>query len=203
MIRALGEERDARHETERFEEIGKAERAYDRAPLGVVSPQRKRRHRRAAGIRIEAGDHRHGLACPRPFVQNAIRMQSFAPDAAAIETLARAAIAALPPAFRRHLDGVVLRVEEFADDDVLAELGIDDPFALSGLYTGRPMPEKSSVESGALPDTIHLYRRPLLDEWIETDVSLEDLVAHVLVHEAGHHFGLSDADMHALEDTAD
>lgn len=130
-------------------------------------------------------------------------MQSFAPDAAAIETLARAAIAALPPAFRRHLDGVVLRVEEFADDDVLAELGIDDPFALSGLYTGRPMPEKSSVESGALPDTIHLYRRPLLDEWIETDVSLEDLVAHVLVHEAGHHFGLSDADMHALEDTAD
>lgn len=129
--------------------------------------------------------------------------QTFAPDAARIEALARAAIAALPLAFRRHLDGVVLRIEEFADDGVLAELGIEDAFELTGLYSGRPVGEKSSSETGALPDMIHLYRRPLLDEWVDTGVTLEDLVTHVLVHEVGHHFGLSDADMHALEDAAD
>jgi predicted Zn-dependent protease with MMP-like domain len=96
----------------------------------------------------------------------------------------------------------VLRVEEFAEDAVLAELGIEDPFDLSGLYTGRPLGDKSSAESGALPDMIHLYRRPLLEEWVETGVTLQALVAHVLIHEVGHHFGLSDADMHALEDVA-
>jgi predicted Zn-dependent protease with MMP-like domain len=129
--------------------------------------------------------------------------QTFAPDAAMIERLAEAAIAALPEQFRRHLEGVVLRVEEFADDDVLAGFGIEDPFELSGLYTGRPVGEQSSMLSGELPAMIHLYRRPLLDEWAESGVSLEELVTHVIVHEAGHHFGFSDEDMHALEDAAD
>jgi predicted Zn-dependent protease with MMP-like domain len=131
------------------------------------------------------------------------RGQTFAPDAATIERLAEAAIAALPEHFRRHLDGVVLRVDEFADDEVLAGFGIEDPFELSGLYTGRPVGEQSSMLSGELPAMIHLYRRPLLDEWAETGVSLEELVTHVIVHEAGHHFGFSDEDMHALEDAAD
>ena len=131
------------------------------------------------------------------------RGQTFAPDAAAIERLAEAAIAALPEAFRRHLDGVVLRVDDFADDEVLAGFGIEDPFELSGLYTGRPVGEQSSMISGELPAMIHLYRRPLLDEWAETGVSLEELVTHVIVHEVGHHFGFSDADMHAIEDAAD
>lgn len=125
-----------------------------------------------------------------------------APDAATIERLARKTLAALPPLFGRHLADVVLRVAEFADEDVLAELGIDDPFELTGLYTGRPIGEKSSGDVGGLPDMIHLYRRPLLDEWIETDVPLEALIAHVVIHEAGHHFGLSDGDMHALEEAA-
>jgi len=128
--------------------------------------------------------------------------RTFAPDADEIEALARAALAALPAEFRRHLGDVVIRVEDFADEDALAELGIDDPFELTGLYTGRPMAEKSSTESGALPDLIQLFRRPLLDEWIETGVGLDALVTHVLIHEAGHHFGLSDADMHALEEAA-
>jgi len=128
--------------------------------------------------------------------------RTFAPDADEIEALARAALAALPAEFRRHLGDVVIRVEDFADEDALAELGIDDPFELTGLYTGRPMAEKSSTESGALPDLIQLFRRPLLDEWIETGVGLDALVTHVLIHEAGHHFGLSDADMHALEEGA-
>lgn len=131
------------------------------------------------------------------------RGQTFAPDAAAIERLAEQAIAALPELFRRHLDGVVLRVDDFAEEEVLAGFGIEDPFELSGLYTGRPVGEQSSMLSGELPAMIHLYRRPLLDEWAETGVSLEALVTHVIVHEAGHHFGFSDAEMHAIEDAAD
>ena len=128
--------------------------------------------------------------------------ETFAPDADRIEQLARATMDRLPAAFRAHLGDIVLRIEEFADEAVLAELGIDDPFELSGLYTGRPVGEKSVSDHGALPDMIHLYRRPLLDEWVESGVSLEALVAHVLIHEVGHHFGLSDADMHALEAAA-
>jgi len=128
---------------------------------------------------------------------------AFAPDAAAIERLARDAMARLPAEFRAHLGDVVLLVEEYADAETLAALGIDHPLDLTGLYSGRPVGEKSSLDSGALPDRIHLYRRAILDEWIDTDVRLDDLVAHVLVHEVGHHFGLSDDDMHALEDAVD
>jgi predicted Zn-dependent protease with MMP-like domain len=126
-------------------------------------------------------------------------MTGQAPSADDIEAMARKAMAALPEAFRAHLGDVVLRVEEFADDETLAALGIDDPFALSGLYHGRPFGEKSSMDTGTLPDMITLYRRAILDEWIETGVDLDALVNHVLVHEVGHHFGLSDEDMHRLE----
>ncbi|MGS1018403.1 metallopeptidase family protein [Allosphingosinicella humi] len=127
--------------------------------------------------------------------------QTFAPDAAAIERLADAAVARLPMPFREHLEGVVFQVAEFADQDVLDEMGIEDPFELTGLYSGRPIGEQSSMLSGELPAMIHLYRRPLLDEWVATGVSLEALVTHVIIHEIGHHFGFSDADMHALEDS--
>jgi predicted Zn-dependent protease with MMP-like domain len=128
--------------------------------------------------------------------------QTIAPDAAAIERLAEAALAALPARFRAMIGDVVLRIEEFADEEVLESLGIEDPFELSGLYSGRSLDRADNWASGELPPMIHLYRRPLLDEWVETGVSLEELVAHVIVHEVGHHFGLSDADMHALEDEA-
>jgi len=126
--------------------------------------------------------------------------QTLAPDAAAIEQLADAAIARLPEPFRAYLHGVVLRIDEFAEEAVLAELGIDDAFELTGLYTGRPVGEQSSLDSGRMPAIIHLYRRPLLDEWVETGVTLESLITHVIVHEVGHHFGLSDGDMHAIEE---
>lgn len=128
--------------------------------------------------------------------------ETFAPDAARIEALAHAALARIPAPFAAHLTEVVLVIEEFADDAVLAEMGMEDPFELTGLYSGRPVGEKSAFDTVSLPDTIHLYRRPLLDEWVETGVSLEALVTHVVVHEVGHHFGLSDDDMHALEDAA-
>jgi predicted Zn-dependent protease with MMP-like domain len=129
--------------------------------------------------------------------------QTFAPDAAEIERLADEAIARMPERFRRHLQGVVLRVDDFADDEVLRQLGLDDAFDLTGLYTGHPVGEQSSMLSGELPAMIHLYRRPLLDEWADSGVSLEELVAHVIVHEVGHHFGFSDEDMHAIEAAAD
>ncbi len=123
-----------------------------------------------------------------------------APGPEVIERIARYAIARLPQEFAAHIGDVVLIVEEFADDATLAALGLDHPLDLTGLYHGRPLGEKSSMDSGALPDRIHLYRRAILDEWVETGVRLDDLVVHVTIHEIGHHFGLSDDDMHALED---
>ena len=128
--------------------------------------------------------------------------QTYPPDAAEIERLAEAAIAAMPEQFRRHLDIVVLRVADFADEDVLRELGIENEFDLTGLYSGRSLDRQDSWVSGELPPMIHLYRRPLLDEWADSGVSLEALITHVIVHEVGHHFGYSDAQMHAIEEQA-
>jgi predicted Zn-dependent protease with MMP-like domain len=122
------------------------------------------------------------------------------PSADTIEALARRTIARLPGAFAAHLGAMVLIVEEEADEETLAALGLEHPLDLTGLYHGRPVGEKSVFESGALPDRIHLYRQAILAEWCETGVRLDDLVAHVTVHEIGHHFGLSDDDMHALEE---
>ena len=126
--------------------------------------------------------------------------QTLAPGADRIEAIARATIAKLPAEFARHLGDVILKIEDFADEDTLAEMGIESPFELTGLYTGLPVGSKSVDHSGAMPDMIHLYRRAILDEWVETGVTLEALVSHVVIHEIGHHFGLSDEDMHALEE---
>ena len=116
--------------------------------------------------------------------------------------MARAALARLPEPFAGHLDGVLLVVEDFADAETLDALGIDDPFELTGLYEGIPVGEKHDA-SGTMPDRIRLFRAAILDEWIARgDEALEHLVAHVLIHEVGHHFGLSDADIDALEDEA-
>lgn len=125
-----------------------------------------------------------------------------APDADAIEAVAHATIERLPAEFRAHLGDVVLVVDEFADDETLVALGLDHPLDLTGLYNGRPVGEKSSMDSGALPDRIHLYRRAILDEWVANGDDLATLVHHIVVHEVGHHFGLSDDDMHRLEDEA-
>jgi len=116
--------------------------------------------------------------------------------------IARRALATLPEEFRRHLGEIVLIVEDFADDETLKALDIESPFDLTGVYHGRPIGEKSSMESGAVPDRIHLYRRAILDEWIEDGEDLATLVRHIVIHEVGHHFGLSDEDMHRLEDEA-
>ena len=123
------------------------------------------------------------------------------PKADEIEAIARAVLRALPPPFSDSLGEVVLQVEEFADDATLDHLRIGDPFALSGLYEGVPLTHRSVDQSGTLPERIRLFRRPILDEWASRDETLERLVTHVLIHEVGHHFGLSDADIHALEES--
>src|SRR5918993_3649614 len=120
------------------------------------------------------------------------------PSADEIEALARAALARLPAQFAAHLDDMVLLVEDFADEALLAELGLEGPFELTGVYEGTPLHEKSIEHSGRMPDRIRLFRAPILDEWVARgNETLEHLVAHVLVHEVGHHFGLSDEAMHA------
>ena len=125
-----------------------------------------------------------------------------APDADALFAMAEAALGHLPDVFKPHIEGVVIAIEEFADDEVLASLDIEHPYDLTGLYEGRPLTERSIGESGGMPDRVTLYRVPILVEWIETGEKLEWLVRHVLIHEFGHHFGFSDDDMHALEDMA-
>lgn len=123
------------------------------------------------------------------------------PSAAEFETAALAVLARLPEVFRRELAGVVLRVEEFAQAEQLDSLGIDDPWDLTGLYEGVALTERSQWDSEGLPPVITLFRQPLLAEMEETGVGFAELVRHVVIHEAGHHFGLSDEDMHALEDS--
>jgi len=125
------------------------------------------------------------------------------PSAADFEVAAAAVLARLPEAFRRELGGVVLRVEEFATDEQLESLGIADPWELTGLYEGVALTERSQWDSEGLPPMITLFRQPLLAEMQETGVTFAALVRHVVIHEAGHHFGLSDEDMHALEDAVE
>ena len=131
------------------------------------------------------------------------RTIGLAPSADEIEALARAALARLPEQFAGHLGDIVLLVEEFADDELLAEMGIEDPFELTGLYQGVDLGRRSILDPSPQPSMVFLYRRPILDEWCERgDVTLGELIAHVLVHEIGHHFGLSDDDIHRIEDDA-
>jgi len=120
-----------------------------------------------------------------------------------MEAIARRALDALPEPFSDHLRDVVLLVEDFADDETLDAMGIEEPFDLTGIYEGIPITERSVDQSGSLPDRIRLFRRPILDEWAAGEDTLEHLVGHVLVHEVGHHFGLSDEDMHRLEEAVE
>lgn len=128
--------------------------------------------------------------------------QTLPPAADAIERLAQQAVERLPETFRRHLDDVLLRVDDFPSDEVMEAMALDSEFDILGLYQGVPVGEKSSMGSAAMPDMIFLYRRPILEYWAETGESLEHIVTHVLVHEVGHHFGLSDDDMERIEATA-
>jgi predicted Zn-dependent protease with MMP-like domain len=126
-------------------------------------------------------------------------VNGFAPSLEDIAALAREAMARIPDPFATYLGDVLLFVEDWPAVSLLDELGIEDGYDLTGVYEGRPIGEKSIDASGTMPDRITLFRRPLLDEWAATGVDLAALINHVVIHEVGHHFGLSDADMHAME----
>jgi predicted Zn-dependent protease with MMP-like domain len=126
-------------------------------------------------------------------------MDQIAPTCDEIEELARETVANLPMAFRETAQKVALRVAEFADEDVLEEMEIE-AFDLTGLYEGVPLTEKSNWDVPQGPDTVWLFRRPILDEWAERgNVTIADLVAHVTIHEFAHHFGWSDDDIAAID----
>jgi predicted Zn-dependent protease with MMP-like domain len=113
--------------------------------------------------------------------------------------IAQRVFAALPAAFTARCRGLAIRVLDFAEDETLAEMDIDSPFDLAGLYRGAPLTEKGAGDFAQALDMVFLYRRPLLDWWAEEGVELEDLIRHVLIHEIGHHFGFSDDDMDRIE----
>jgi predicted Zn-dependent protease with MMP-like domain len=125
-----------------------------------------------------------------------------APDLAEFEELAAAAWQRLPRAFRDLCGDVVVRVEDFPTEDVLRDLKLESPFDLMGLYHGVSLDKRSVMDLPRGPDMVFLYRRPLLDYWAEGEETLGHLVTHVLVHEIGHHFGLSDDDMANIEASA-
>ena len=126
-----------------------------------------------------------------------------APSVDEFETMANEAYRRLPEHFRHLCEGLVIRVEDFATDDVLDHMRIQDEYDLLGLFQGIGLPFRSVTMSGEMPNMIWLYRRPILDYWAEHEETLADIITHVLVHEIGHHFGLSDADMMAIENAAD
>jgi predicted Zn-dependent protease with MMP-like domain len=127
-----------------------------------------------------------------------------APSLADLELMAESAFAALPERFRRLCDDVVIRVEDFADDEMLDALNCSSGFDLLGLFRGRGRAQSGAAPvTGQFPNMVWLYRRPILEYWAQHENTLGDIVTHVLVHEIGHHFGLSDEDMQRIEQTAE
>lgn len=125
-----------------------------------------------------------------------------APSLEQIAALAEQALRTIPASLRQHVTNLLITVEDFPDDETVVEMKLDSPFDLLGLYRGVSLDRKSVQDSGAEPDMVFLYRRPLLDYWCETGESLAHVVRHVLIHEIGHHFGFSDDDMDAIERSA-
>ena len=126
-----------------------------------------------------------------------------APGLDDIEQLARAALATIPEELRRQVEDVPIRVEEFPDAETERDMELETPFDLLGLYRGVSLDRRGVFDVRQEPDMIFLYRRPILDYWCETGEALADIVRHLLIHEIGHHFGLSDADMEAIEQQTD
>lgn len=126
-------------------------------------------------------------------------MTQLSPSLADLDTMAQKALATIPEELKRHLGAVVIRVEDFPDEETEKEMGLESPFDLLGLYRGITLPHQSVSSPRAGIDMIFLYRRPILDYWCETGSDLGDIVRHVLIHEIGHHFGFSDEDMERIE----
>ena len=128
------------------------------------------------------------------------RRFTVAPGLAEVEAMARAALGTIPDALRRHVGDVIIRVDDFPDAETEHEMNLESPFDILGLYRGVSLDRKSVHDTPHDLDMIFLYRRPILDYWCETGEDLNHVIRHVLIHEIGHHFGLSDADMHHIEE---
>ncbi|MEM5470786.1 metallopeptidase family protein [Hoeflea sp. AS60] len=126
-----------------------------------------------------------------------------APSLAEFESLAIDAYAKLPEGFRSQTGNVAIIVADFPEDDIFEDMGLETPFDLLGLFEGRGLTERFTIETGELANRVILYRRPILDYWAENDETLGDIINHVLIHEIGHHFGLSDDDMELVEAAID
>jgi predicted Zn-dependent protease with MMP-like domain len=122
-----------------------------------------------------------------------------APSLADMEAIASEALAAIPDVLRRKADGLAIRIEDFPDVETERDMGLESPFDLLGLYVGVSLDQKSVLDTPNDMDRVYLFRRPILDYWCESGEDLEHLIRHVLIHEIGHHFGLSDEDMDAIE----
>jgi predicted Zn-dependent protease with MMP-like domain len=122
-----------------------------------------------------------------------------APTLDDIEFLAKDTFDRLPRAFRERCGEIVFRVEDFPDNDVMEEMELETPYDILGLFQGTGLTEQSSLDTPREPSMVFLYRRPILDEWSDSEITLGDIVTHVLVHEIGHHFGFSDEDMERIE----
>jgi predicted Zn-dependent protease with MMP-like domain len=131
-----------------------------------------------------------------------LQATSTPPSLADLEAMAREQLAAIPPELRRHLGDLVIRVDDFPDEETMEEMDLESPFELLGLYRGVDLIRRSVADQPEALDMVFLYRRPLLDYWCETEEDLTRIVRHVLIHEIGHHFGFSDEDMDRIEQGA-
>ena len=127
----------------------------------------------------------------------------YSPSLESVESLAIEAYARLPEGFRALTGDLVIEIADFPTDDVFEDMALETPFDLLGLFEGRGITERFTMETGEMVNRITLYRRPILDYWAENEETLGDIVTHVLIHEIGHHFGLSDDDMERIEESAD
>jgi len=139
----------------------------------------------------------------KPFAEPLVWRRSRAPSLPEFERLATEAFRRLPENFRALCADLVIRVEDFPTDEVLNQMGLQSEFDLLGLFQGVGLPFRSLSDPLQMPNLIWLYRRPILDYWAEHEETLGAIITHVLVHEIGHHFGLSDADMEAIERKAE
>ena len=126
-----------------------------------------------------------------------------APSISAFESLAMEAYSHLPDEFRSLTGDLVILIEDFPDDEVFEDMALETPFDLLGLFEGRGISERFTAQTGDMPNKIRLYRRPIIDYWAENEETLGDIITHVLIHEIGHHFGLSDEDMERIEASAE
>lgn len=133
---------------------------------------------------------------------SSMKHSEIGPTQAQMQQMAEAVVGSLPDEFRAQMGEIVMRVEDFATPEQLAAVDLENKWELTGLYEGEALPDRSIWQSHRMPARIWLFREPLIAEWRETGVRMDDLVRHVVIHEAGHHFGFSDEDMHALEERA-